>query len=79
MPEGRSESADAHRVPAKAEVEEIPAAKKAIKFLGGGEPRIHPVDLPGASGHVVVIIPKIGRTDPRYPRPPSLAKNRPIG
>jgi nitroimidazol reductase NimA-like FMN-containing flavoprotein (pyridoxamine 5'-phosphate oxidase superfamily) len=27
MPEGRSESADAHRVPAKAEVEEIPAAE----------------------------------------------------
>ncbi len=60
-------------------VDEIPGAKKAIKFLGGGEPRIHPVDLPGAEGHVVVIIPKVGRTDFRYLRPPSLAKNRPIG
>lgn len=59
-------------------VEEIPGAKKAIKFLGGGEPQIHPVELPGADGHVIVIIPKVGWTDPRYPRPPSLAKNRPI-
>lgn len=58
--------------------EEIKSGHKAVRFLGGGTPEIHPANLPGAEGHVVVKIQKMGRTDPRYPRPPSLAKNRPI-
>ena len=32
--------------------EEVPAARKAIKFLGGGEPVVHPVDLPGSEHRV---------------------------
>lgn len=54
--------------------EELPDAQKAIKLLNGGEPVIHPIDLPGTQSHVVVEIPKLGRTDPRYPRSPSQAK-----
>jgi 16S rRNA (guanine527-N7)-methyltransferase len=53
---------------------ELPAAEKAIQLLSGGAPVIHPVQLPGAENHVIVEIPKIGRTNPRYPRPPSQAK-----
>lgn len=56
--------------------EELPAAGRAIKSLNGGEPIVHPVDLPGAEHHVIVEIPKSGRTDPRYPRPPTRAKGR---
>lgn len=59
--------------------DEIPDASRAIKLLGGGEVSIHPVDLPGATGHVIVQIPKIARSDPRYPRDPTIAKGRPYG
>lgn len=59
--------------------EELPAAQKAIRLLGGGDPVVHPVELPGAEHHVVVEIPKTGRTDARYPRDPTVAKGKPIG
>src|SRR5687767_14267494 len=56
--------------------EELPAAKRAIHTLAGGEPVVHPVELPGAEHHVVVEIPKVGRTDARYPRDPTVAKGK---
>jgi 16S rRNA (guanine527-N7)-methyltransferase len=58
--------------------EELPAALKAIKLLGGGEPVVHPVDLPGTEHHVIVEIPKIARTDPKYPRDPTATRGKPI-
>jgi 16S rRNA (guanine527-N7)-methyltransferase len=58
--------------------EELPAAAKAIKLLNGGDPVIHPVALPGTEDRVIVEIPKRGRTDPRYPRPATLAKGKPL-
>jgi 16S rRNA (guanine527-N7)-methyltransferase len=58
--------------------EELPAAAKAIRALNGGEPVVHKVDLPGAEHHVVVEIPKAGKSDPRYPRPATQAKGKPI-
>src|SRR3954471_1131759 len=58
--------------------DELPAAGRAIKALNGGEPVVHPVDLPGTERHVIVEIPKIGRTDPRYPRPATRAKGKPL-
>jgi 16S rRNA (guanine527-N7)-methyltransferase len=60
-------------------VDELPAALKAIHMLSGGEPIVHPVELPGAEHHVIVEIAKIGRTDARYPRDPTLAKGKAIG
>lgn len=58
--------------------EEVPAARKAIKLLGGGEPVVHAIDLPGAEHHVVVEIPKLHRTDDRFPRDPTVAKGKPL-
>jgi 16S rRNA (guanine527-N7)-methyltransferase len=58
--------------------EELPAAARAIKFLNGGEPVIHPVALPGTEHRVIVEIPKLGRTDARYPRPATSAKGNPL-
>jgi 16S rRNA (guanine527-N7)-methyltransferase len=58
--------------------EELPAAKKAIKTLGGGDAVIHAVSLPGTNHHVIVEIPKIGKTSTRYPRPASTAKGKPL-
>ena len=58
--------------------DELPAARKAIKLLGGGEPTVHPIDLPGTEHRVVVEIPKVAKSDLRYPRPPTSAKRKPI-
>jgi len=59
-------------------LDELPIARKAIKLLGGGEPVLHRVELPGAENHVIVQIPKIARTDRRYPRSATSAKGKPI-
>jgi 16S rRNA (guanine527-N7)-methyltransferase len=58
--------------------EELPEARRAIKLLGGGGPVVHAVDLPGAEHHVVVEIPKMARTDAKYPRAATRAKGKPI-
>ena len=57
---------------------ELPAAAKAIKLLNGGEPLVHPVELPGSEHRVIVEIPKRGRSDPRYPRLATVAKGKPL-
>ena len=59
--------------------EELPQAAKAIRVSGGGTPVAHPVRLAGTDGRVVVEIPKVARAESRYPRPPSIAKNNPVG
>lgn len=58
--------------------DELPAAGKAIKLLGGGEPVVHPVELPGTEHRVIVQIPKVAKSDLRYPRPATSAKGKPI-
>jgi 16S rRNA (guanine527-N7)-methyltransferase len=59
--------------------EELPAAQKAIRLLGGGTAAVHPVELPGAEHHVIVEIPKVAKTDAKYPRDPTVAKGKAIG
>jgi 16S rRNA (guanine527-N7)-methyltransferase len=56
--------------------DELPAARRAIHALAGGEPTVHPVELRGTEHHVIVEIPKVGRTDPRFPRDPTVAKGK---
>jgi 16S rRNA (guanine527-N7)-methyltransferase len=58
--------------------DELTAARRAINLLGGGEPAVHPVELPASEHHVVVTIPKTSPTDPRYPRPATAAKGKPV-
>ena len=58
--------------------EELPAAIRTIRLLGGGEPTVHPVTLSGTDGHVIVAIKKVRKTDLRFPRPPSSAKGKPL-
>jgi hypothetical protein len=58
--------------------EELPAAGKAIRVLGGGKPLVHPADLPGAEHHVIVEVPKTARTPRQYPRSATVAKGKPI-
>jgi 16S rRNA (guanine527-N7)-methyltransferase len=59
--------------------EELPAAVRTIRILGGGEPVIHPVQLPGTDGHVIVVIKKVRKTDLRFPRSATSAKGKPLG
>jgi len=59
-------------------LEELSSADKIIPMLGGGSPQIHPVQLRGTEKPVIVEIPKIARTDPKYPRPPTVAKKKPL-
>jgi 16S rRNA (guanine527-N7)-methyltransferase len=58
--------------------EELPEAAKAIRTLAGGEPIVHPVQLPGMEHHVIVEIPKQGTTDHKYPRNPTTTGGKPI-
>lgn len=60
----------------KRAAEELPAAARAIRLVGGGTPITHPVELPGADCLVIIEIPKIKRTDERYPRPPTQTRGR---
>lgn len=59
--------------------EELPAASKAIKTLGGGDAIVHPVSLPETMHHVIVEVPKLSKSNPRYPRLPAQAKGKPLG
>jgi 16S rRNA (guanine527-N7)-methyltransferase len=63
----------------KRAAEELPAAARAIRMLNGGDPVVHPIELPGTEHRVVIEIPKRGRTDPRYPRPATQAKGKALG
>ncbi len=58
----------------KRAAEELPAAKRAIHEVGGGVPVTHPIDLPGTDSLVIIEIPKVRKTNPRYPRPATMAK-----
>ena len=58
--------------------DELPRASRAIKLLGGGEPRVHRVDLPGAHYHVIVEVAKIAKTSAQYPRPTELIRKKPL-
>jgi 16S rRNA (guanine527-N7)-methyltransferase len=59
--------------------EELPSALRTIRILGGGEPTVHPVKLPGTDGHVIVAIKKVRKTDHRFPRLPTATKGKPLG
>jgi 16S rRNA (guanine527-N7)-methyltransferase len=59
--------------------DELPQSIRTIRLLGGGEPIVHPVDLPGTDGRVIVAIRKVRKTDPRFPRPATSAKGKPLG
>jgi 16S rRNA (guanine527-N7)-methyltransferase len=62
----------------KRAAEELPAAARAIRALGGGAAIVHPSELPGAQNLVVIEIPKQRKTDARFPRDPTIAKGKPL-
>lgn len=59
-------------------IDELADAKKAISRAGGGEAALHPVELPGVSGHLIVEISKMRPSEADLPRSPTRAKARPL-
>jgi 16S rRNA (guanine527-N7)-methyltransferase len=57
---------------------EVEQSKRACQRLNAGEAVIEPAPLPGHEGHVIVRVPKMGRTPDFYPRQPSIAKGEPL-
>lgn len=59
---------------------EVAEARQAIALLGGGEPVLHTVELPGREErHYLVVIPKVGPTPAAYPRSPGRPAKKPLG
>ncbi len=57
---------------------EMDTARGAFRELGGGEPVIHPVDLPALSGHVLIQVPKVQPTPEKYPRRAGMPAKKPL-
>ena len=58
--------------------DEIPLAQRPIRQLGGGELIVHPIELPGTAHHVIVEIPKLAKTDAKFPRDPTTTRGNPL-
>lgn len=56
-------------------VDELKQAEPLVKRLGGDRAVIIPAELPDRPGHILIKIPKISRTQSRYPRPGGRADN----
>lgn len=57
--------------------DELPATRRAIQALGGGEVTVHRVPVASLPEHVLVEVRKAGRTPPGYPRDPAGRARRP--
>jgi 16S rRNA (guanine527-N7)-methyltransferase len=59
--------------------EETAAAVPAIELLGGGLPRLYPIELPlTGEVHYLVLIDKVAETPAQYPRRPGISSKRPL-
>jgi 16S rRNA (guanine527-N7)-methyltransferase len=56
---------------------ELASAARAAWALGGREPTVVPVTVPGLEDHVLVVVTKTGTTPAGYPRDPALRKRAP--
>ena len=59
--------------------EELSEAARAVRLLGGGEPRVETYVIPGTDiEHSVVLIPKVRPTPATYPRRFAAIKKSPL-
>lgn len=59
--------------------DETAAARTAIQMLGGGEPRLMPVQLPDQpEKSYLIVVDKINATPAKYPRRPGMPLKRPL-
>jgi 16S rRNA G527 N7-methylase RsmG len=57
---------------------ELAAAAGALRELGAGPVEIHEVNVPGLASHRLVVVPRSGPVDPRFPRDPAERKRHPL-
>jgi 16S rRNA (guanine527-N7)-methyltransferase len=63
------------RAPLSAELE---AAAGALRALRAGRPEVVPAGVPGLDGHCLVVVPRDGPIDVRFPRDPAERRRRPL-
>jgi 16S rRNA (guanine527-N7)-methyltransferase len=59
-------------------IEELDAADGAFRALRAGRPEVVESGVPGLDGHCLVIVPRNGPIDVRYPRDPAERRRRPL-
>jgi len=60
-------------------VDEIEEAEVAIRELGGRVRDIVEISLPDGDGRQLIVIEKVRKTPPQYPRRPGIPKKAPLG
>ncbi len=58
--------------------DELAAARGALRALSAGRPQVQRVPVPGLEDHRLVIVPRDGQIDARYPRDPAERRRRPL-
>jgi 16S rRNA (guanine527-N7)-methyltransferase len=58
--------------------EELAGAAGALEALRAGRVEVMPVGVPGLEAHRLVIVPRAGRIDARFPRDPAERRRRPL-
>ena len=56
---------------------ELAGGARAASALGGGDPVVHKVTVPGLEDHVLIVVTKRGPTPTGYPRDPALRRRAP--
>jgi 16S rRNA (guanine527-N7)-methyltransferase len=57
---------------------EVGAADGALRALRAGRPEVVDAGVPGLDGHCLVIVPRAGPIDVRFPRDPAERRRRPL-
>lgn len=57
---------------------ELAQAEGALRALRAGPVRVLASDVPGLEAHRLVVVPRAGPIDPRYPRDPAERRRRPL-
>lgn len=73
----RSITVDGEAAPVRRLDHELGGAARAAWALGGQQPAVVPVTVPGLEDHVLVVVTKTGLTPAGYPRDPALRKRAP--
>lgn len=58
--------------------DELEAARGALEALRAGPVEVHPVAVPGLEAHRLVVIPRAGAVETRFPREPAERRRRPL-
>ncbi len=58
--------------------DELAAARPALEALRAGPVLVHDPGVPGLEAHRLVIVPRHGPIDPRFPRDPAERRRRPL-